>query len=345
MSIYPNTAGPKSVLVIKPSSFGDVIHTIPAVSRLKAAWPDAHLAWIINPEWAPLLKDNPFIDEIVPFPRREFHGLSGLVKFVRWCQQTVSLRRPELVIDFQGLLRSALIGRASKGKYLVGMSDAREGSRLFYDHVVQMPAREPHAVERYLAAVDALLSKHALKAIKNKEKICWRLPAGIPVANFDKNKFSDGFILLNPFARGQGKSLNASDILQLCKYILPRRVVIVGQAREPFHDQLPDHCLSLLGQTSLEQLIWLARKASFVITVDSGPSHLAAALKRPLIAIHMWSDPRKVGPYCKNAWIWKNGRLLQMSQLGALDKSFFDQKKSRPNSRDFKIIATLATSS
>ena len=343
--ISQNLEEPKSILVIKPSSFGDVIHTLPAVSRLKLAWPNARLAWVVNPEWAPLLSGNPFIDEVILFPRRELRGLSGLAKFARWCRQAVQMRRPDLVIDFQGLLRSALIGRASEGQDFVGMSDAREGGRWFYGHVVRMPTGKPHAVERYLATVDATLSRYGVEPAGDNETLRWPLPVGTPFARNDADAIPDGFILLHPFARGQGKSLSTNDIQRLCLSMPSRRVVIVGQARDSFHDQLPAHCVSLLGQTSLEQLIWLVHRASFVISVDSGPSHLAAALKRPMVTIHTWSDPRQVGPYRKDAWVWKNKRLLRMRQLSALDESFFSQTLSHPGPKDFEAIAEIATSS
>jgi ADP-heptose:LPS heptosyltransferase len=73
--------------------------------------------------------------------------------------------------------------------------------------------------------------------------------------------------------------------------------------------------VNLANQTTLLQLIWLIRGARFTISVDSGPMHIAAAISSRLISIHTWSDPRRVGPYNSEAWIWKNGALLQVHEL------------------------------
>jgi ADP-heptose:LPS heptosyltransferase len=70
-----------------------------------------------------------------------------------------------------------------------------------------------------------------------------------------------------------------------------------------------------VNQTDLLQLIWLLRRASFVISVDSGPMHLAAAISRQLLSIHFWSDPKQIGPYRNDAWVWQNGRICRIRDL------------------------------
>ena len=73
--------------------------------------------------------------------------------------------------------------------------------------------------------------------------------------------------------------------------------------------------MNLANQTTLLQLIWLLRAAQFTISVDSGPMHIAAAISPRLVSIHTWSDPRRVGPYNPDAWVWKNGQLLRANEL------------------------------
>ena len=80
---------PREVLVIKPSSLGDVVHTLPAVALLKRQFPEARLRWLVNPEWAPLLEGNPYIDEVVLFPRSEFRGIGALTRFLPWARRSV----------------------------------------------------------------------------------------------------------------------------------------------------------------------------------------------------------------------------------------------------------------
>ena len=158
MSFRRGGTCPQSILVIKPSSFGDVVHAIPAVAALKIAWPNAHLTWVINPEWAPLLCENPYVDEVLFFPRHEFRGWNGWIKFLAWCQAVVAPRKPDLALDLQGLFRSAWIGRSS-GANLVGMSDAREGACWFYDHLAPMPGT-PASFERALHGHNQLRFAH-----------------------------------------------------------------------------------------------------------------------------------------------------------------------------------------
>ncbi len=109
-------------------------------------------------------------------------------------------------------------------------------------------------------------------------------------------------------------------------------------------DNSSGHCLDLLNRTSISQLIWLIRYASFVVSVDSGPAHLAAALGRPMVAIHAWSDPRRVGPYREDAWVWKNGRLVQVRDLATMERSFFEPRPLDLSVGDVAAIAALATS-
>jgi heptosyltransferase-1 len=90
-------------------------------------------------------------------------------------------------------------------------------------------------------------------------------------------------------------------------------VVVVG--RSPRKIDAPDNCVELTNQTTLLQLVRLIRAARFVISVDSGPMHIAAAVTDNLLSIHTWTDPRRVGPYNPDAWIWKHGKLLRVSEL------------------------------
>ena len=334
---------PRSILVIKPSSFGDVVHTIPAVARLKHAWPNAHLTWLINPEWSPLLSENRSVDEVLLFPRSDFRGYKGAYRFLRWCNEVLRRRQPDLTIDFQGLLRSAWLGRASRAKCFVGMDDAREGARWFYDHKAPVDSDAEHAVKRYLATVDyALELYHRQKSGFGSDALVWPVPTGESMDLGDK--MQEKFVLFHPFARGEGKSMSATEVLQICQAVSPRSIVLAGQYGGAPLSGLPDNCLNLLNKSSLGQLIWLIRKAAFVLTVDSGPAHLAAALQKPMIAIHTWSDPRLVGPYWEKAWVWKNGQLIQVQALADVENSFFVPRSIRMQRGDVLSISKLATS-
>ena len=299
-------SAPKEILVVKPSSLGDIVHTLPAVAAIKTRWPDAHLRWIVNPEWAPLLEGNRHVDEVVIFPRRELSGLRGLLRAYPWARAFQRRVQADLVLDFQGLLRSALIAwnGCAQGGRIVGLSDAREGARHFYDERADVSGCT-HAVDRYLALVRAL-------GIGIPQTHLWPLPAGTEPAGFST---AERFIVLHPFSRGKGKSLSVADVAAFCAAVAPRRVVLAGRTDE----RVPPlaNVTDLLNRTTLLELIWLLRRASYVVSVDSGPMHIASAITPRLVSIHTWSDPAKVGPYNPDAWIWKDGALFQMKEAGS----------------------------
>ena len=307
----------RSVLVLKMSSLGDIVHTLPAVARLKAARPTLRIAWMANTEWIPLLRENPDLDKIIDFPRREFRRLADTRKVYRWLSREVFGLRPDLALDFQGLLRTAVIGRLAGPGRLHGMSDAREGARFFFHRTVSMPGSDicpPHAVERYLALVDDLLGASIVNH-SPRQQLHFRLPKGEP---WIESLPPGGFILLHPFARGSGKSLSVQQIEAFCRRLAPRPIVIVGRTDGGMHAALrAENVCDLVNQTTLAQLIWFIRAAAFVISVDSGPMHIAAALTHQLIGIHGWSDPRRIGPYNPNAWVWKSGRVWRVGDLPA----------------------------
>jgi heptosyltransferase-1 len=268
---------------------------------VRDAHPGVEITWVINPEFASLLRGNPDVDHIHIFPRGEFRGLGAPGSLMPWLKATRKLQ-PDLALDFQGLLRSALIAKISGAKEIYGMSDAREGARWFYHRAAKVNRRD-HAVERYLK-----LAECAGAAIGDQLRCPF--PTGDMLPRFDEYP---PFILLHPFARGDGKSLSNAVIKEFCDAFKPTRVVVVGQSNRKI--DIAENCVELTNQTSLLQLIRLIRVARFIISVDSGPMHIAAAVTDRLLSIHTWTDPRRVGPYNPDAWIWKNAKLLRVSEL------------------------------
>jgi ADP-heptose:LPS heptosyltransferase len=286
---------PSSILLIKPGSLGDVVHALPVAAALHRAWPRAQLSWVIDPRWEPVLAGNPAITERIPFARERYRGPLGAVRAARWLADQRH-RRPDLAIDLQCLLRSALIARASRARRVIGLSDAREGAGLFHHQSASVTA-DQHAVDRYLAVLPLL-------GLTIPDQPEFPLPAGDPIPA------PESFVLLHPFARGAGKSLDALQIRYLCEHVR-QKIVLVGMGDPP--DPLPPNVTDLTRRTTLPQLIWLLRRAQSVISVDSGPMHLAAAIGARLLSIHTWSDPRRVGPYSPTAWIWQGGKLRPQS--------------------------------
>lgn len=293
---------PDSLLLIKPGSMGDVIHTLPVASAIHRAWPSTRLTWIVDPRWAPLLKDNPAIDRLHFFPRESFRGTGGFLRSIGWYRGLRELR-PELALDLQCLLRSGVMAACSGAKRVFGLDDAREGAGIFYTKKIPV-RRDEHAVRRYLRSLPAL-------GIDPETKWEWNLPAGEPSAALPPGA---DYIILHPFSRGEGKSMDAASIRSFVEAFPSRsglRVVVVGSGA--LEMDLRGRVVDLTGKTSLRELTSILRGARFVVSVDSGPMHLAAALGVPLLSIHTWSDPRLVGPYSDQAWIWQGGGIRRQN--------------------------------
>ncbi len=298
----------QNVLIIKPSSLGDVVHTLPAVALLKQRRPGWKLRWLVNPEWAPLLEDNPYLEGVIPFPRGQFRGLQGLPRLWAWLRVLRAAGHGfDGVVDFQGLSRSALIAKWLRPGWIAGLGDAREGAGLFYGLKVPV-SRHEHSVRRYLRLSAALSGRPELIQVPG-EQLPFPLPAGQPLPAFPP---APPYLVLHPFSRGADKSLAPDQVADLCRWLAPWRVVVAGRCAPELMLSLalPSNAVNLLNETTLGQFIHLLRGATFTISVDSGPMHIAAALGPRVLGIHTWSNPASVGPLHPAAWVWKGGEIL-----------------------------------
>lgn len=278
------------ILIIKPSSLGDVVHALPTVNLVRRKYSEAHISWLVNDTLTSLLQHSPIIDEIIPFERRRFGSLTQLPRFGKFLT-TLRRRRFDIVIDLQGLLRSGIITWATRAPRRIGLSDAREGARLFYNEMVNVP--RVHAVDRYLLAARYLG--------------CDSAPVEFPLG-VSKSVASEGLIAVNPSARWATKLWGDDKFADLIRRLPADRVVLTGSATERAQiDKIAQGRRNLTGQTDLFQLAELYRRCQVVITNDSGPMHLAAAVGTPVVAIFGPTDPALTGPYGKQHVVLRAG--------------------------------------
>jgi heptosyltransferase I len=316
---------PKRILMVKPSSLGDVIHALPVVSAIHRHWPGSELRWLVHPAWRPLVETHPGVSGTLLFTREKFRGASGLIRSWAWLR-TLGDWRPDVAIDLQGLLRSALFARFSGAPRIIGLSDAREGAGLLHGERVAVSG-EDHAVRRYLSVLDAL-------GIPRPDRPVFDLPPGKLPVRFSPH---DPYVVLHPYARGAGKSLTTGMIRAFAAGASPGRVVIVG--RGEVGGGLPRNAEDWSNRTDLLELTAVLRGASFVVSSDSGPMHLAAALHpAKTLSVHLWSDPLKVGPCFPESLVWKNGRI---SPVASMDSSWRAEGRA-PCEAEMEELGALA---
>ena len=324
---------PRRVCIIKPSALGDVVQTLPVLGALRQRFSRAHIAWVVNHAYASLLTPIPHLDEVIPFDRERYRGIGPrnwqeILGFFRG----LSERRFDLAIDLQGLLRSGLMTWATRASCRVGLTSAREGARLFYTYRANDLPIEQGAVERYWKVVEALGAGECAREYSlalsplEQEWACWAI-GGLPRP----------IVALNPGARWQTKRWPADRFADVTDKALGRTagsaVVLGGPGEEPFADivaaRLHLPCVNLCGRTSLRQLAALLQQCDLLLTNDSGPMHLAAAVGTSTVSIFTCTSPVRAAPTgaahcvaqtsvsCKGSYRKTCDRMICMQELSA----------------------------
>jgi heptosyltransferase I len=271
--------GEDGILLIRLGAMGDIIHALPAASSLKASFPNRKLSWLVSPKWTALLEGNPAIDELIAFER---NGWSKLKQ--TWTQ--LRQRRFASAFDLQGLLQSALAGRAARAQSLYGFSGAvaREShASWFYDHPVDV--KGPHRVERNLQLLEAA----------GAHKLTPR--AWIPPGKDEGVLPLGPFILTSPFAGWQGKEWPLASFDQLGQILAKEGLQLVANVPLSRAGELSGLTNIHVHTSTIPGLIAATRRATAVLGLDSGPLHLAAALDKPGVALFGPTDPALTGPY------------------------------------------------
>ena len=288
------------ILLLKPSSLGDVVQALPVLRRLKQHRPASEVWWWIDSALAPLLEGDPDLAGVVRFERRRWAAprhWPEMWRSLRWMQA----QRFDWVIDLQGLARSGAFAWLARGKLLVGLDEPREGARGFYDIIVPRASYYTHAVDWYLSVLRIL----GVPANGNLE---W-LPVRPFVAAQVRRQWPapDGlWLALLPGARWPNKRWPAEQFASLVRLLdgagdAPRFVILGGEddreAGKTIARADPRRCLDLTGQTSLPEMVEWLRRCRLAVSNDTGSMHVAAALGTPVIALFGPTEPRRTGPY------------------------------------------------
>ncbi len=279
----------QSLLVIKPSSLGDIVHALQVVQTFARERPGVRVSWVVRECFAGLVQAAPFVHEVIIFRRRD-----GWRAFLRLLRQIRS-RRFDVVWDMQGLFRSGLMTAAARAPEKRGRSDAREGAGFFYNRRVPLPAGAgPHH------ALDILQPFLTTAGVPPQIDFPLQLrPDAVqPWQGFFVGDPRSTFVIFTDSRGAEKKWLRFNELTALIYQVIPgaRVAWCAGQPDMPGVEVPADRFLNLTG-CPLDQMIALVRVAATFIGNDSGPMHLSAASGNRVLAIFGPTSPRRFGPY------------------------------------------------
>ena len=304
-----------NILIVKTSAIGDVVHTFPALWSLRLHYPDAHITWLVEEAAADLLIGHPALNRVLVAHRtawladlragRLIRAVHGFAQFVR----TLRATRYDLVIDFQGLIKSAVWVFLAKGIRKVGFGrgmEHAEHSYLVLNERVPAVDMNQHAIDRSLLllrgiGIPTAGIRYELPSSNTEESEAASLLCALGI---DKQ---DRLVAINPMARWPTKLWEATSFAILADRLEREgiRVVFTGgpKDRSSIDDVgrlMTGQIRRLDGKTSLKTLAAIYRRTQVLITTDSGPMHLAAAVGTSVVALFGPTAPWRTGPYGQN---------------------------------------------
>jgi ADP-heptose:LPS heptosyltransferase len=324
------------ILLIKPSAFGDVLHTLPVLVKLRARYPRARIDWLITPENADLVRYHPALSNVVLFARKDYGRLSRVftagVRLLK-LMDDLQAAQYDLVIDLHGQFRSAFFTLASGAGIRIGFDrplrlsassavtfakqtaenaekrreviprrgwrGAREGSWMAYTHRIAIPTLDIHAVDRYLWLGPML----GLDDEPPDLRVHWPVEVEEKAKALLRRHGLDSFAMLVPGTIWRTKHWHEEGFASVGRYLIQQGlgVILVGTSRErPRCQAIAARCpgvCDLSGQTTPSELAALMNRSAINVTNDSGAMHLAVALNRPVVSVFGPTNPIWVGPY------------------------------------------------
>jgi heptosyltransferase I len=291
---------PHKILIVKPSSLGDVVHSLPFLNAIKTCFPGAAIHWVIAKGLEGLIEGHPMIEKLWIIDKdawKKIDNVKSTVTEIKNLFNGLKKEKFDLVVDLQGLLRSGIITSATRAPIRIGFQEAREGSRFFYTHKVK-GGKDIHAVDRYLKIASFLGCDVSRVSFPFSTEPSSTFNSQLLTFNLPKE-----YAVIVPGARWMTKRWPPEQFGELASRLPVQSVVVGSKADRDSADLIVSlskgKAISLAGKTSLKELIAVMRKAKFVISNDSGPMHIAAALGIPVYAIFGPTDPLRTGPYGK----------------------------------------------
>jgi len=296
----------QNILIIKPSALGDIVHTLPVLPSLRAAFPAAKLTWLVRKEFAPLLDCTEGLDEVLLFDRKamaKWFCCPRAFACFRDFKKQLRDRQFDLVLDLQGLFRSGVFAKMTGCAMRVGMTEAREFANLFHTHQVDRPSDSVHILDYYFAVLKAVGVETCVPECK--------LTAPAAAQDTIRQKLETNrlmpkqFMVLIPGSAHAYKCWPAEQFAKLAEAFHRQHgwpAVVVGTGSEGVYARaIQAHTatpvIDLTGQTSIPELVALFGQAGAVVSNDTGPGHIALATETPGVVLFGNTNPRRLGPY------------------------------------------------
>ncbi|HEU4937617.1 MAG TPA: glycosyltransferase family 9 protein [Vicinamibacterales bacterium] len=286
-----------NILIVRMGALGDIIHAVPAAAALRTAFPDARIDWLVEGRHRPIVDLVSVIDRAVVLERPSIFGWLDVSRHMREA-------RYDVAIDFQGLMKSAVLARASGARRVIGFSiwHLREkGARPFYSEIHRdTPAeRANHIVRQNLALLQSL----------GVSDTTIRFPfAGVSSRALEEIHTVLGgehpFALINPGAAWPNKRWPADRFGEVAAFLREVRglpsFVLWGPGEEGLAGAVVETssgAARVAPPTRIADLLALSRAASLMVSGDTGPLHLAAAVGTPTVSLFGPTDPQRNGPW------------------------------------------------
>ena len=303
-----------NILIVKTSAIGDVTHTLPALNALRKQYPDALIDWLVEEAAADLITGHPDLNRVLVSRRKRWVDECKKGSFFTVIREVVSFIRElravryDILIDFQGLLKSGILIALSRAKRKIGFGkgmEHAEHSYLFLNEKTPPVDMNIHAVDREKVLLAAIGVEHEGDyRLFIPEESKQELKDLLTEAEIDVNK---PLIAINPMTTWPTKHWNDKSFAELADLLIRRGMAVVftgGSNDRVGVDEIIGRmkergAYNLVGKTSLKSLAALYSQARAVVSTDTGPMHIAAAAGTPVVAIFGPTAPWRTGPYGK----------------------------------------------
>lgn len=341
----------KKILITRLSAIGDVIHALPVAYALRKKYPNAQIDWLVEAKAYPLVKLNPYLDNVILLPRKEWREMLNndvvrtVKSFINFFKK-MKKKKYDINLDLHGLFKSALSSFLIKPELRLGPADGRELSTFFYQAKIDIPEQTLHKVERnlHLAASLGAKTEQINYGLKMTPVIKSRVSRLFERENIDQNK---KLVVLNPFTTWESKNWFLDRYFKLANELIKNGYYVIFTGARSDKETI-DNFISvdensysnLAGKTDLQELTEVYNRADLYIGGDTGPTHLAAAVELTVISLMGPTSPETHGPYgeghtviqdnsleCIRCWDRKCSRKMQCMKSISVEQVLRISKK------------------